>query len=121
MDLLEVFKHSEDLVTFPAGSVIIREGQEGDHMYVVMEGRLSISLKSKLLATAQAGEIVGEMAMVSSNLRSATVTADTDCVLAQIDQVSFESLLKHVPDFTIHVMNVLASRLQNAFDMIENQ
>lgn len=57
--------------------------------------------------------------MVSSNLRSATVTAKTDCVLASIDQASFESLLKHVPEFTIHIMNVLADRLQNAFEMIE--
>ena len=119
MNLLDVFKHSDDLVECPAGAVIITEGQEGKNMYVVMEGEVSISLKSKLLATAQPGEIVGEMAMVSSNLRSATVTANTDCVLAEIDQGSFESLLKHVPEFTIHVMNVLASRLQNAFDMIE--
>ncbi len=121
MDLLEIFRQSEDLVRFPAGAVIIREGQEGNHMYVVMEGELSITLKSKLLAKAHPGEIVGEMAMVSSNLRSATVTADTDCVLAEIDQGSFESMLKHVPDFTIHVMNVLAGRLQNAFDMIEGE
>ena len=119
MNLLDEFKHSDDLVEFPAGAVIITEGQEGNHMYVFMEGEVSITLKSKLLATAQPGEIVGEMAMVSSNLRSATVTANTDCVLAEIDQGSFESLLKHVPEFTIHVMNVLASRLQNAFDMIE--
>lgn len=119
MNLLDVFKHSDDLVEFPAGAEIITEGQEGNNMYVVMDGEVSISLKSKLLATALPGEIVGEMAMVSSNLRSATVTANTDCVLAEIDQGSFESLLKHVPEFTIHVMNVLASRLQNAFDMIE--
>lgn len=119
MNLLDVFEHSDDLVEFPAGSVIITEGQEGNHMYVVMEGEVSITLKAKLLATARPGEIVGEMAMVSSNLRSATVTANTDCVLAQIDQGSFESLLQHVPEFTIHVMNVLAGRLQNAFDMIE--
>lgn len=119
MNLLDVFKHSDDLVEFPAGAVIITEGQEGNNMYVVMEGEVSISLKAKLLATAQPGEIVGEMAMVSANLRSATVTAKTNCLLAEIDQGSFESLLKHVPDFTIHVMNVLASRLQNAFDMIE--
>lgn len=88
-------------------------------MYVVMEGEVSISLKSKLLATAKQGEIVGEMALVSSNLRSATVTAKTDCVLASIDQGSFEALLKHVPEFALHVMDVLASRLQNAFEMIE--
>ena len=119
MDLLEIFKDSEDVVEFPAGAVIIEEGQEGDHMYVVMEGEAQVSLKGRHLATAQPGEIVGEMALINSELRSATVIARTDCVLASIDQGSFDSLLRHVPDFTLHVMNVLADRLKVAFEMIE--
>jgi len=120
MDLLEVFKDSEDVVEFPAGAVIIEEGQEGDHMYVVMKGEVRISLKGRQLATASPGEIVGEMALINSDLRSATVTAKTDCVLASIDQASFDSLLRHVPDFSMHVMNVLADRLKVAFEMVED-
>jgi CRP-like cAMP-binding protein len=88
-------------------------------MYVVMQGELSISLKNKLLATAAPGEIVGEMALINSDIRSATVTAKTDCTLVSIDQSSFDALLRHVPDFTLHVMNVLADRLKVAFEMIE--
>jgi CRP-like cAMP-binding protein len=52
MDLLEIFKDSEDVVEFPAGAVIIEEGQEGDLMYVVMAGEVLISLKGRQLATA---------------------------------------------------------------------
>lgn len=88
-------------------------------MYVVMQGEVTITLKNKVLATASSGEIVGEMALINSELRSATVTAKTDCVLALIDQGSFESLLRHVPEFTLHVMNVLASRLETAYEMID--
>lgn len=119
MDLLEIFKDSQDVIEFPAGSVIIEEGEEGDHMYVVMQGEVLISLKDRLLATVLPGEIVGEMALINSELRSATVTAKTDCVLASIDHGSFDSLLRHVPEFTIHVMNVLAERLKVAFELIE--
>jgi CRP-like cAMP-binding protein len=119
MDLLEVFKDSEDLVEFPAGAVILTEGQEGNHMYVVMQGELSISLKNKHLANVSPGEIVGEMALINSDLRSATVTATTDCVLASIDQASFDALLRHVPDFALYVMNVLTDRLKIAFELIE--
>jgi CRP-like cAMP-binding protein len=119
LDLLEIFKDSEDVVEVPAGTVIIEEGQKGDHMYVVMEGEVLVSLKGRRLATALPGEIVGEMSLISSELRSATVTAKTDCVLASIDQGSFDSLLRHVPDFTLHVMNVLAERLKVAFEMID--
>lgn len=119
MDLLEVFKDSEDLVEFPAGAVIMTEGMEGNHMYVVMQGEVAISLKDRVISTASAGEIVGEMALINAEIRSATVTATTDCTLAVIDQASFQSLLRHVPDFTIHVMNVLADRLKTAYEIIE--
>lgn len=119
MDLIEVFKDSADLVDFPAGAVIIMEGKEGNHMYVVMQGEVSISLEDKVIATAGPGEIVGEMALINSDLRSATVTAKTDCQLAMIDQGSFESMLRHVPEFSMHVINVLAGRLHSAYEVIE--
>ena len=120
MDLLEVFKDSDDLVEFPAGAVIMTEGKEGNFMYVVMRGEVTISLRNKVLARALPGEIVGEMALINSDIRSATVTANTDCLLALIDQSSFESLLRHVPEFTLHVMNVLANRIDSAYKMIEH-
>jgi len=119
MDLLEVFKDSDDLAEFPAGAEILTEGNEGNFMYVVMEGEVSISLKNKVIATALPGEIVGEMALINSDIRSATVTAITDCRLVHIDQAVFDSLIQHVPEFTLHVMNVLADRLRVAFEMIE--
>jgi CRP-like cAMP-binding protein len=118
MDLLEVFKDSEDVLAFPAGAVIAVEGAEGDHMYVVMKGEVTISVNGRILASASPGEIVGEMALINSNIRSATVTAKTDCRLALIDQASFNSLLRHVPDFSLHVMKVLADRLKHAYEVI---
>lgn len=118
MDLLEVFKKSEDVVEFPAGGVIITEGEEGNHMYVVMKGEVNISLKNRTIATAVPGEIIGEMALINSEIRSATATAKTDCRLALIDQASFTALLRHVPEFALHVMKVLTDRLQNAYELI---
>ena len=119
MDLREVFKDSDQLVSYPAGTVILREGEPGEHMFVVMEGDLSIMISDKVIATAHPGDIIGEMALINSETRSASVMAASDCVLADIDRSSFDSMLKHVPDFTMHVMNVLAGRLSAAYDMIE--
>lgn len=119
MDLLEIFKDYDPVEIYPAGSTIIEEGARGHLMYVVVEGEVRISLRGKLLAIVGAGGIVGEMALISPDIRSATVSAETDCKLAPIDQASFQSMLHHVPDFSMHVMNVLASRLQNAYEMIE--
>ena len=120
MDLLEIFKDSEDVVNFPAGSIIAAEGAAGDHMYVVMSGEVAISINRRNLAVALPGEIVGEMALINSNIRSATITAKTDCRLALIDQASFSSMLRYVPDFSFHVMKVLADRLEHAYEVIRD-
>lgn len=119
LDLLEVFRGSDALESYPAGSTIIEEGARGDLMYVVVNGRVRISLRGQLLAVVGEGGIFGEMALISPDIRSATVIADTNCRLAPIDQASFTSMMRHVPDFSMHVMNVLAERLQNAYEMIE--
>jgi len=118
MNLLDIFKDSEDLVDYPAGEVVFSEGLEGKIMYVVIEGEVEISLHDKVLARAGPGEIVGEMALINSKIRSATVTTVTDSVLAVIDQSSFESMLRHVPEFTMHIMNVLTERLESAYERI---
>lgn len=118
MDLLEVFKDSDDVVAFPAGAVIASEGEVGTHMYVVMKGEVTISVNGVIMATASPGDIVGEMALINSNIRSATVTAKTNCRLALIDQTSFNALLRYVPDFSLHVMKVLADRLKHAYEVI---
>jgi CRP-like cAMP-binding protein len=119
MDLLEVFQDSADVVDFPSGTVIFSEDTEGKHMYVVVKGQIEVSLHDKVIATLQPGEMVGEMALINSDTRCATATTLTDCQLAIIDRSSFESLLRHVPEFASHVMKVLADRLQTAYGIIE--
>ena len=62
---------------YPAGSVLISEGEEDDHIYVVATGLLKVTQRGKLLNAVSPGECVGEMAYArrSSTVRSATVTA----------------------------------------------
>lgn len=121
MDLLDIFGDSDDVIEFAAGDVIMEEGDEGSVMYVVIEGEVKVLLKDKVVALAGPGEIVGEMALIDSDIRSATVTARSTCKLVPIDLPSFEALLRHVPDFSKHVMNVLANRLQIAYGMIDER
>lgn len=112
MDLLEVFKDSSDLVTYPAGSVIFEEGNDAEFMYVVIEGDVNLSLHGHTIAMVSPGAIVGEMALLDSSVRSATAIAASDCVLVPIDVHSFKSLIQYTPDFALHVMSVLANRLR---------
>jgi CRP/FNR family cyclic AMP-dependent transcriptional regulator len=114
MDLLEVFKDSDDLVKLAARSVLFEEGGEADFMFVIVKGDISLSLRGTEIAIASQGAIIGEMALVSSDARSATATAVTNCLLASIDLHSFRLLVQHTPDFALHIMNVLAGRLRRA-------
>ncbi len=118
MNLLEIFENSGDLHKFPAGTTIFEEGKEGDFMFVVIEGKIRLSLRNEFLGEESPGGIVGEMALLNSDERSATVTAMTDCLLAPIDLHSFKLLIQHTPDFALHVMNVLADRLRLANEKI---
>jgi CRP-like cAMP-binding protein len=112
MDLLNFFEDVDNHVNYPAGTVIFEEGAVGDFMYVVIDGDVELSLHGVAIFTATAGDIVGEMALLDSNERSATATTVTDCMLAPIDLHWFKLLTKHTPDFALHVMNILADRLR---------
>jgi CRP/FNR family cyclic AMP-dependent transcriptional regulator len=114
VNLLDVFRESEDTIDVPAGGVIIREGEQGDLMYIVIDGEVDITVAGKHIATATPGEIIGEMALINPGRRAATVTALVETRLAVIDQASFESLVHYVPDFTFYVMDVLTGRLESA-------
>jgi len=114
MDLLEVFEGSADLVKLESGSVLFTEGAEPDYMYVIVEGEINLSLHGQEIATLSRGAILGEMALINSDVRSATATALGKCRLAPIDVHSFKLLIQHTPDFALHVMGVLADRLRHA-------
>lgn len=114
MNLLEVFRDSDDLVAFQPGDIVFEEGAPGDLMYVIVSGAVQLSLEGEPLARLDEGEIFGEMALLESHSRSATASALTGCHLAPIDLHSFKSLIQYNPDFAVHVMSVLADRLRNA-------
>ena len=114
MDLLEVFKDSDDLIKLTSGSLLFKEGAAADFMYVIVEGDISLSLHGQYLATVAKGAIIGEMALLNSDPRSATATAATDCLLAPIDVHSFRLLIQHTPEFALHVMSLMAERLRQA-------
>ena len=114
MNLLEVFEGSNDLLEITEGSQLFAEGDPGDTMYVLLEGSLGLTLHGQRIAQVSEGEIIGEMALIGTEIRSATAIAETACKLVPIDSHAFKLLIQHMPDFALHVMNVLATRLQSA-------
>jgi CRP-like cAMP-binding protein len=93
--------------------VLFREGEHGERMYVVLEGRVDILVGDSLVETASEGGIVGEMALIDDAPRAASVIASTECRLVGIDRKRFHLLVQSNPAFSTHVMTILANRLRH--------
>jgi CRP-like cAMP-binding protein len=60
MNLTELFRHATDLQTLTAGQILFKEGDPGELMYVLMSGTAEISVRHKVVETAEAGAIIGD-------------------------------------------------------------
>ncbi len=84
-------------IRFPANEVICREGSVGHTMYIIIDGLVSVSSDmgwgQRELDRKGPGEVFGEMALISNDVRSATVRSITETVCLQLDSKSFDALL----------------------------
>lgn len=97
----------------PLNKVIMNEGESGVFMYVVLAGKVAISIKSRIVERVGAGGIFGEMALVDQSPRAATATAETDCDLLSLNRSDFLALVKSNPLFGAAVLKSAADRLRD--------
>ena len=97
---------------YKAGETIFREGEPGLEFYVIRTGQVRILSGNRLLETLGANEIFGEMALIDTAPRSATVIAETDVTVAPVTEKQYLFLVRHTPFFALKVMRVLAERLR---------
>lgn len=112
MNLLEMLEQTSDDQRFSAGAWLFHEGTPGDVMYVLLEGEVEISVRGQVLWEAKPGDLLGEMALIDSKSRSASAQATTDCRVAAVDEQRFLDMVAKAPEFSLHVMSVLADRLR---------
>jgi small-conductance mechanosensitive channel/CRP-like cAMP-binding protein len=101
-------------VTFAKGEAVVRQGQPGHSMFVMRRGDASVTLAGTQgeVARLGAGDVLGEMSLLTGEARSATVTALTDCDLLEIDDEGFRSVVMANPSVLEHVASVTSSRRQ---------
>jgi len=104
---------SQGPVRYAAGKMIMQEGTAGALMYVVLEGRVAISIKGGIVGRAGPGGVFGEMALVDQSVRAATATAETDCELLAINRAAFLQLVKTSPAFGASLLAGLAERAKD--------
>ena len=97
---------------FPAGKVIMSAGAVGAFMYVVLEGRVAISVGNSVVEHVGPGGMFGEMALVDRSARAASATAETNCKLLAINRSDFLGLVKSKPAFGASLLKSIAVRMQ---------
>ena len=113
MNFAELFHHETDLQELEAGTPLFKEGDEQNGlMYVLMSGTAEIWVKDRKMETAEAGALLGEMAMIDDGPRSATVVAKNNCRVLPVDRQRFNFLIQQTPNFAQCVMRVMANRLR---------
>ncbi len=112
MNKIKLFKNSKKYNTYQPGEVIFQQGQPGDEMYVVIAGEVSIMVGNSIVDVAEEGDLLGEMGLVETSLRSATAIARTECRLVPINEHYFQFLIQQTPYFALQVMQIMASRLR---------
>jgi CRP-like cAMP-binding protein len=97
---------------FNSGQIIFRQGAAGAMMYVVMKGKVKVSIEGALVDRVGEGGVVGEMALVDQGARAATATAETDAELIALNRNVFLNLVKSNPEFGASLLSAVAERVR---------
>jgi NTE family protein len=101
-------------VHVPAGNWILREGDPADSMFIVASGRIDVIREGPpeiLLRVLRRGDVIGELALLQEEVRSASARAQRDTELLELGRAEFESLIEHVPSFAIGMARALAAQV----------
>lgn len=106
-----------ETVQFDENQTIFHEGDEGDGLYVVAEGTVRVTRKSEAgdqeIATIGAGDVVGEMSLVTDNPRSATVQTESHVRAWKIPKEAFHEHMEASPNLEAAIHRVVADRIKN--------
>ena len=108
-----------DCIGLPGGSTLFEEGDEADALYFVTFGRLGVFLRepsgqNREIARITAGEIIGEVALISGEPRAATIVAIRDCEMLRLTRSAFDRLVAQHPTLMPRVARQLVTRLHQA-------
>jgi hypothetical protein len=102
---------------YPSGAVRVRQGGPGEELYIVVSGSVRVVTDGRLVAVRGPGDSVGEMAILTGEPRSATLSADGEVRALAIDRRQFEAILRDRPEIGLAVIRTLAQRLRERADL----
>jgi len=117
-DELEEVAALTELRTYPPDHVLCHEGAFEDVLYIVADGKIVISKKmidgegERILRMGGRGDVVGEMALIQSAPRAATVRTVTECTVLEMEKQDFETILGQSPRMAIDLIRITLDRIR---------
>ncbi|MBS0628261.1 MAG: patatin-like phospholipase family protein [Verrucomicrobia bacterium] len=113
-----------EVIQIQGGDVLIEQGEEGNCLYILMQGRLQVHqrnsfLEDIFLGEIGVGEVIGEIALLSEEKRMATVRAIRDSSLLKLSQEDFRSFVLKYPDLLLDVTKECLARLLHKNHRVE--
>ncbi|WP_110514825.1 Crp/Fnr family transcriptional regulator [Herpetosiphon llansteffanensis] len=110
--------------TFPAGTNLMSVEQPGEVVYIILSGTVKIHVEQAdgtdvIIAMLGAGDTVGEMSLIDSAGRSATVVTQEESTLLWMNRTAFLEALQNAPVITLNLVRMLSSRLRLANEQIQ--
>ena len=105
------------------GEILFNEGDEGNQLYVVTDGKIKLGRTSpdgreNLLAILGPGQMFGELSLFDPGPRSATATAVTDCAMKALGHDALIPLIGQHPDVARALLHQLAARLRRTNEVV---
>ena len=114
---------SMDTVKIAKGSILFKEGDDGEHLYVIIEGKLKLGTSSgdgreNLLSILGPGEMFGELSLFDPGPRTSTATAVTDAKLLSLSHEKVIPWLKQNPEVSLQLLTRLSQRLRRTNEAV---
>ncbi|HVL00872.1 MAG TPA: cyclic nucleotide-binding domain-containing protein [Dongiaceae bacterium] len=107
----EMDRTSLGFQTFKTGEVIIQEGTESDTVYSIVEGHAEVFVNNIKVGEVLEDEIFGALSLLTHSPRTATVIADTRCLVMVVPRHQFETMIKTHPRICLSLMENMARQI----------
>jgi len=110
--------------TYKKDHIIFCEGEPGDELFIIQKGSVKIikiiDNNEILLAVLKTGDIFGEMALLESKPRAATIVAYEDCQLMAVNRANFQQMIKTQPQLIARLTTLLSERIWLIYKQLLN-
>lgn len=109
---LTTFLHYVELVNYKEFASVVKAGESGDAMYLILEGelraRVLVEGRETTLATLSIGDFFGEMSLLDKGPRSADVLANQDSLVLRISSAAFQKLMSQAPGLAMRFLYAIS-------------